>query len=135
MDCTPKGHPELTGEGIEYYWVNSKIFLCHVLIGERKTVWQFHKQVRLALSTSKDTNLNEKNCKFAACTRDFIAAYHLLFPPTSDPQEDQAPQKLTMSDIETGPKKYQSHCSVKKSDTKWCIAVVLASLKSAPGKK
>eukprot|EP00957_Ditylum_brightwellii_P162534 12376957-Ditylum_brightwellii.AAC.1 len=59
----------------------------------------------------------------------------LLFPTTTDPQEHQAPQKLTMSDIERGWKKYQSHCIVKRSDTKWCIAVVLASMKSAPGKK
>ena len=27
VDRTPKGHPELAGEGIEYTWANSKIFL------------------------------------------------------------------------------------------------------------
>eukprot|EP00957_Ditylum_brightwellii_P177651 13531473-Ditylum_brightwellii.AAC.1 len=59
MDCTPKGHSGLAGEGIEYTFANSKIFLCHVPIGKRKTVEQLHKQVRLALSTRKDTNLNK----------------------------------------------------------------------------
>eukprot|EP00957_Ditylum_brightwellii_P175450 13356884-Ditylum_brightwellii.AAC.1 len=44
VDCTPKGHSELAGEGIEYTWANSKIFLCRVPIGKRKTVEQFHKQ-------------------------------------------------------------------------------------------
>eukprot|EP00957_Ditylum_brightwellii_P000168 13314-Ditylum_brightwellii.AAC.1 len=38
MDCTLKGHPELAGEGIEYTWADSKIFLCRVPIGERKRV-------------------------------------------------------------------------------------------------
>eukprot|EP00957_Ditylum_brightwellii_P115451 8805798-Ditylum_brightwellii.AAC.1 len=58
VDHTPKGHPELAGEDIEYTWVNSKIFLCRVPIAKMKTVEQFHKQIRLALSTSKGANLN-----------------------------------------------------------------------------
>ena len=139
VDRTPKGHPELAGEGIEYTWANSKIFLRRVPIGKRKTVDQFHKQVKLALSTSKGANLNKnKICKFAARARDFIAAYHLLSPPTSYPQEDQvhqAPQKLTMSDIEKGRKKYRSHRGVERSDTKWCVAVALATMKSAQCEK
>eukprot|EP00957_Ditylum_brightwellii_P094713 7212731-Ditylum_brightwellii.AAC.1 len=53
VDCTPKGHPNLAGEGIEYTWVNLNIFLCCMPIGKRKTVEQFQKQVRLVLSTSK----------------------------------------------------------------------------------
>eukprot|EP00957_Ditylum_brightwellii_P164368 12513344-Ditylum_brightwellii.AAC.1 len=61
VDCMPKGHPELAGEGIEYTWANSKIFCCRVPIGKRKTVEQFHKQIRLALSTGKGEHLNSKN--------------------------------------------------------------------------
>eukprot|EP00957_Ditylum_brightwellii_P063413 4813032-Ditylum_brightwellii.AAC.1 len=88
------------------------------------------------MSTSKGANLNKnKIYKFATYARDFIAVYHLLSPPTTDPQEHQAPQKLTMSDIEKGQKKYQSHRGVKRSDTKWCVAVALTLMKSAPGKK
>eukprot|EP00957_Ditylum_brightwellii_P167764 12771434-Ditylum_brightwellii.AAC.1 len=59
VDRTPKGHPELAGEGIEYTWANSKLYLQNVPIGKRRTVEQFHNQVRLALSTNEGAKLTK----------------------------------------------------------------------------
>ena len=79
IDRTPKCHPELAGEGIEYTWANSKIYLRGVPVKSRKSKLQFHKHVRLALSRYEGARLNrEKVRKFSARARDFIVAYNIL---------------------------------------------------------
>eukprot|EP00957_Ditylum_brightwellii_P044261 3357797-Ditylum_brightwellii.AAC.1 len=47
VDQSPKGHPEVAGEGIEYTWSNSKIYLRSVLLDNRRTKAQFLDAVKL----------------------------------------------------------------------------------------
>eukprot|EP00957_Ditylum_brightwellii_P094731 7214168-Ditylum_brightwellii.AAC.1 len=71
VDCSPKGHPEITGEGIEYTWANAKYYLRTVLIGKRKNAQQFLAQVRLALATNKGAYLSRNKIRhFSARARD-----------------------------------------------------------------
>eukprot|EP00957_Ditylum_brightwellii_P196577 14978034-Ditylum_brightwellii.AAC.1 len=44
VDSSPKGHPEVAGEGIEYTWANAKYYLQTIPIGKRKTAQQFMGQ-------------------------------------------------------------------------------------------
>eukprot|EP00957_Ditylum_brightwellii_P161394 12288930-Ditylum_brightwellii.AAC.1 len=46
-DRSPKGHPEVAGEGIEYTWANSNIYLRSVLLYNRRTKAQFLDTVKL----------------------------------------------------------------------------------------
>ena len=45
IDSTPKCHPELAGEGIEYLWVLAKFFYRQSPIGEKRTKEKFKKLV------------------------------------------------------------------------------------------
>ena len=55
IDQTPKCHPELAGEGIEYAWAIAKIFYRKSDISEKKTKDKFRNLVRK--STCPDTSL------------------------------------------------------------------------------
>eukprot|EP00957_Ditylum_brightwellii_P041609 3151275-Ditylum_brightwellii.AAC.1 len=58
VDYSPKGHPEIAWEGIEYAWANAKYYLHTVPIGKRKIAQQFLAQVRLALATNQGACLS-----------------------------------------------------------------------------
>eukprot|EP00957_Ditylum_brightwellii_P204664 15340321-Ditylum_brightwellii.AAC.1 len=58
VDHSPKGHPKVSGGGIEYTLANAKYYLQTVPIGERKTAQQFMEQVKLTLATNKGAHLS-----------------------------------------------------------------------------
>eukprot|EP00957_Ditylum_brightwellii_P109500 8351142-Ditylum_brightwellii.AAC.1 len=43
VDRSPKCHPEIAGEGIQYTWANSKMFLRGVPLEKRRNKGQFHE--------------------------------------------------------------------------------------------
>eukprot|EP00957_Ditylum_brightwellii_P020919 1577626-Ditylum_brightwellii.AAC.1 len=45
VNIKPKGHPELDGESINLYEVNSKIYVNNVPLGKRRSVEKFHQQI------------------------------------------------------------------------------------------
>eukprot|EP00978_Attheya_sp_CCMP212_P029737 scaffold106729_cov29-Attheya_sp.AAC.1 len=53
IDRTPKCHPEVAGEGIEYSWAMSKMYIRSVPINKRRTLSQFHDHVNFALSRTE----------------------------------------------------------------------------------
>ena len=54
VDRTPKCHPELAGEGIEYAWAIAKIYLQSVPFSHHLKKQSFINQVKLSLSTKPD---------------------------------------------------------------------------------
>ena len=79
MERTPKYHPEVSGEVIEYTWAQSNIYMRSVTINKRRIIERFRNHVRLALSDEDGAELsNLKVRKFSACARNYIAAYHIL---------------------------------------------------------
>ena len=79
MERTPKYHPEVSGEVIEYNWAQSNIYMRSVPINKRRSIEQFRNHVRLALSDEDGAELsNLKVRKFSARARNYIAAYHIL---------------------------------------------------------
>ena len=41
VDCSPKCHPEVAGEGIEYTWAQAKSYIRHIPISKRRSVDEF----------------------------------------------------------------------------------------------
>eukprot|EP00978_Attheya_sp_CCMP212_P017975 scaffold48631_cov57-Attheya_sp.AAC.3 len=79
IDRTPKCHPEVAGEGIEYSWAMSKFYIRSVPINKRRTLSQFHEHVKFVLLRTEGAKMTkEKIRKFSVRARDFIAAYHVL---------------------------------------------------------
>eukprot|EP00957_Ditylum_brightwellii_P181860 13854568-Ditylum_brightwellii.AAC.1 len=69
----------MAGEGIEYSWGNSKIYLRGLPIEQRRAKAQFNEKVRLAVSSNEGVHLHKENViKFSAQARDFFAVYHIL---------------------------------------------------------
>ena len=52
VDRTPKCHPEITGEGIEYSWGCSKGAYCRLPFAEKKMKEKFRQSVRNCLDPS-----------------------------------------------------------------------------------
>ena len=50
MERTPKYHPEVSGEVIEYTWAQPNIYMRSVPINNRRSIEQFRNHVRLAIS-------------------------------------------------------------------------------------
>ena len=46
LKTTPKYHPEMAGEGIEYIWAQLKISFRRIPLQERKSKQKFHKNVK-----------------------------------------------------------------------------------------
>ena len=57
MDRTPKYHPEVAGEGVEYSWALCKLFWRGVPVQLRRGYTQFIKHLALSLSQTEGTKL------------------------------------------------------------------------------
>ena len=123
VDRSPKCHPEVAGEGIEYSWANSKIYLRGLPIEQRRSKKKFNEKVRLAVSTNEGANLNkEKVRKFSARARDFIVAYHILHSSQHNNSTGNVQvTSLAKEDIIKARKRYRSHRGVERQQLGWCV--------------
>ena len=55
IDRTPKCHPEMAGEGIEYSWGMAKLLYRKLPLKEKKSKEKFNKSVRECLSRANIT--------------------------------------------------------------------------------
>eukprot|EP00978_Attheya_sp_CCMP212_P012663 scaffold31668_cov55-Attheya_sp.AAC.4 len=133
IDRTPKCHPEVAGEGIEYTWAMSKIYMRNVPINKRRTLCQFHEHVRLALSRTDGVALEKNRIrKFSARARDFITVYHILHTGEGNRGEAEHPHTaLTKHDIEKMHKVYWLHRGMLEGDTAYCDAAAAAAAAAA----
>jgi len=110
IDRTPKCHPELAGEGIEYSWACSKNKYRLLPLGERRSRDRFKECVRTCLSPDILTKeLIRKNSRRA---REYMCAYHVFHQ-----QQQQAAQASNTQQqevaiptmIESLVKKFKTH--------------------------
>jgi hypothetical protein len=76
VDRTPKCHPELAGEGIEYSWGAAKNYYRRLPIADKKGKENFKNSVRSAIS--RDHLTTDRIRKFSRRARQYIVAYKLL---------------------------------------------------------
>ena len=68
VDCTPKCHPEISGEGIEYAWGAEKLYYRRLRIAMKRTKNKFRKSIKM--STDRNTILTiERKRKFSKRAR------------------------------------------------------------------
>lgn len=125
IDRTPKCHPEVAGEGIEYTWAQSKLYIRNLPIKKRKRVKDFLSHVQLALSADKGANLTKELIrKLSARARDYMAAYHIL----SNDNVTKTHTSISKKEIDKMRKVYRCHQCILDIETK--VSIELADCKS-----
>jgi hypothetical protein len=134
IDRTPKCHPEMAGEGIEYAWALAKLFYRGQSISEKRTKDKFRNLVRLSTSRVDVLNLDRiRNCSKRA--REYMFAYKAIQEIREEcsepPLGSSSTSSLTSSAfneelihmsyeiIEKSIKVYKTHRSCLDTDLKW----------------
>ena len=70
VDQTPKCHPEMAGEGIEYIWAKSKQWYRQFSAEEKKGIEKYHALVKLSLAQGEGADISLKQARlFSAQAR------------------------------------------------------------------
>jgi hypothetical protein len=117
---SPKCHPELAGEGVEYSWGCSKGEHRRRPIQDKRTKEKFKKSVRHCLSREVLTMMRIRKFSRRACQ--YILAYNCM-------EQHNNQQQLSAYLIEKVVKTCRSHRSAADFDLKF-INNVVASMKS-----
>jgi hypothetical protein len=104
VDRTPKCHPELAGEGIEYSWGCAKNRYRQLPLVEKKKKEKFVGSVRLCLSN--EVISQERVVKFSKRAREYICAYHTLHKEQDETHLDPV---VTPMKIEKLVKEFKTH--------------------------
>ena len=126
VDCTPKCHPELAGEGIEYAWGCAKNAYRCLPICQKHQKDRFQQSVQSCIS--QDTLTVMLIRKFSRRARQYIMAYSELENENSKQQSTKVSTDvskvststsslaLTMPRIEKLVKRFKTHCSAVDFD-------------------
>ena len=77
VDMTPKCHPEIAGEGIQYSWGAAKLYYRRLRIIEKRSNEKFRKSVKK--STDRNTILTTvRQRKFSKRARQYMLAYQAI---------------------------------------------------------
>jgi len=107
VDCTPKFHAELAGEGIEYTWAFMKGKYRRAPLEQKRTRDKFKALVRECSSAEKVPK--EQVRKFAARSRAYICTYFALSQAPVDDNETQEFRPQLYKEIERLSKKFRGH--------------------------
>jgi hypothetical protein len=77
IDRTPKCHPELAGEGVEYTWALAKLYYRNAPIHWKRRKESFRLLVNECLSTNRNLQI-DKIRKCSRRARDYIVAYKAI---------------------------------------------------------
>ena len=146
IDRTPKCHPEMAGEGIEYNWGCAKGYYRRLPITEKRTKNKFRESVKKSIS--REIMTIERQRMFSRRARQYMLAYHAIDNSSgnnnnnnNEPNEaitaattggnrTNEEKKTTFALIETIIKNYKhtykTHRSVADSDTGYINEVVSA---------
>lgn len=73
VDCSPKFHPEIAGEGVEYHNAHSKGYIRRIPWKERKQTHKFKQLVLDSMVSDRGSYLTVNRArKFARCQRDYM---------------------------------------------------------------
>jgi hypothetical protein len=77
VDRTPKCHPEMAGEGVEYDWAAAKGFYRRLPICEKRSKAKFRESVTRCLDTQEVLTIDRQRM-FSRRAREYMVAYHAL---------------------------------------------------------
>ena len=129
IDCSPKCHPEIAGEGIEYVWSLAKLKYCFMRIIAKRSTKGFHDAIATATSTDNLTKIKIRKCSKRA--RRYMLAYWAFQAVDKDEQQPDANNNaehithLTHKVIEKAIKTYKRHRTVDNIDPKWIKNLML----------
>ena len=132
--CPPL-HQRLAREGIEYSWVCSKNFYCHVSLKKKKGK-QNCRSVVVHESMSTDKVLTAKRIRhFSRWARQFICTYFVIWKDLDEQQDDRMDAKVDRTTHEADPisleelvKWFKTHCCALDFDTAFCEATYVYDL-------
>ena len=129
IDRSPKCHPEIAGEGIEYVWSLAKLKYRFMRINAKRSTKGFHDAIATATSTDNLTKIKIRKCSKRA--RRYMLAYWAFQAVDKDEQQPDANNNaehithLTHKVIEKAIKTYKRHRTVDNIDPKWIQKLVL----------
>ena len=132
---TPKCHPEIAGEGIEYGWGCGKGFYRRLPLSAKKTKIKFRESVKKSLDMNNVLTIRRRRL-FSKRVREYMVAYSILDNNNSEQegvdnnnsddngkQEETKPQ-MTAYLIEKIVKQYKSHRSAADFDAGFINGIV-----------
>lgn len=122
VDRTPKCHPEMAGEGIEYAWGCSKQVYRHFPISQKRSKAKFIESVQKALS--REVLSTYRMRMFSRRARKYMLAYKSIQEQQQEQNNNNTQQKVSHSIIEQVMKKYKSHRSAADFDVGYISAIV-----------
>ena len=118
---TPKCHPELAGEGIEYAWGVAKLFYRRQPLSMKRSKDSFLELVKTA--TSRTGVLNVRNIRrFSARARRYMIAYLAIYKKEQEHQQDKV--TITHDIIEKCVKHFKTHRSAMDFDSAFIKSVI-----------
>jgi hypothetical protein len=137
IDCTPKCHPELAGEGIEYIWALAKLYYRHKPLSQKRSKDSFRGLVNYCLSQNKlDVRSVQKSAR-RAC--EYMMLYKSYTAVVQDEESasgwnhngcNKKVVHFNYEMIEKAIKTYKSHRNAKDFDVKFVSDLKLDSVKS-----
>lgn len=120
VDRTPKCHPEMAGEGIEYSWGCAKGLYRRLPIAQKKSKEKFRESVRKCLS--REHIQTKQQQQFSRRARQYMLAYLAMETDTNQfPQSDSIRSSHLIEKII---KQYKSHRAANDFDTGYINKVV-----------
>jgi hypothetical protein len=109
IDRTPKCHPELAGEGIEYSWGCAKNFYRRLPLDEKRRKEKFMGSVRRSME--REVLNQERVIKFSKRAREYIMSYHTvrLQQQRQQTSSDDDDPLITPMKIEKLIKEFKTH--------------------------
>jgi hypothetical protein len=143
VDRTPKCHPEMAGEGVEYDWAAAKGFYRRLPISEKRSKAKFRESVSRCLD-SKEVLTMERQRMFSRRAREYMVAYHAIDNQQEDKQENSDEKKdrlekrnplMTAYLIEKIVKVFKTHRSTADFDCGFVAGIVntMKGLKEVEG--
>ncbi len=129
-DCTPKCHPELSGEGIEYTWARCKSHFRNILLDRKRGRENF--KVCVSESLSWEISATALVRKFSKRVRRYMQGYHVLnqiyqgLIETSDKEwqtNGNANRAIIPMRLEQMVKKFKTHRCAMDFDRAFCKAL------------
>ena len=127
VERTPKCHPEIAGEGIEYDWGCAKGVYRRLPISEKRTKNKFRESVNRAMDSNTVLTI-ERRRLFSKRAREYMLAYSILDNNdeigSSEGVDDEKKPHMTAYLIEKIVKQYKSHRSASDFDAGFINRIV-----------
>ena len=127
VERTPKCHPEIAGEGIEYDWGCGKGYYRRLPLSAKKTKTKFRESVKKSLDTTEVLTI-ERRRLFSKRAREYMVAYSIL-DNSNDTEvvggnDATTRPHMTAYLIEKIVKQYKSHRSASDFDAGFINKIV-----------